>query len=98
MIDNRRKDLLITVLLVDSSPEGKHSIVELEAPWKPVWHTRCSLIEHKELLLRSDLLVITLHSLLDESQMLLQSILVREGVNIDSLKLILILITSPVSA
>ncbi len=98
MVDNRCKDLLIAVLLVDASPEVEHSIVKLEASWKPVRHTRRCLVEHKELLLRSDLLVIALHSLLDECKMVLKSILIRKYVYVDSLKLISVLITSPVCA
>ncbi len=96
VVDHRCRNLVVAVLLMNASPELQQGIEELPASGHPVGHARCCLMEHEEIQLRSQLLVITLLGLLQQLQELLQLCLVREGIDVDSLQLVLLLVSSPV--
>ena len=90
-------NFLITVLLVNASPEIQKSVKQFPSSGKPVGHARRSLVEHKQLLLRSDLLVISLGRFLQKFLKFFQLGFVRKRIDINSLQLISLLVSSPVS-
>ena len=98
VIDDRSGNLIISVTGVNASPEGNQSLIYFPAVRQPVRHTRCSLIEHKEVELRTEFLVIALHSFLNKIEMRFELCFVRECIDINSLQGITVRVASPVCA
>ena len=98
VVDDRRGDLCVAVQLVDASPVLQQGVEELPAARQPVGHARSGGIEHHQVELRTELLVVALHRLLDKGKMRLEVRLVGERIDIDPLQLLPVLIASPVGA
>ena len=98
VVDDRRGDLIVTVARMNRSPVGDQGLVDLPAVRQPVGHARCGLVEHEEVELRSQLLVVALLGLADEVEMSLELGLIRKCIHINSLQGITLLVASPVSA
>ena len=96
IVDERCGDLSVAVPLLDLSRILEEGLIHLPASREPVGHTGSGLVKEEELQLGSELLMIPLLCLLHEFKMRLQSFLVREGVEIDPLELVPVLIPSPV--
>ena len=96
VIYERRCDLGVAMAALYLTAVLKQCLVHLPSTWQPVWHTRSGLVEHEELELCTDLLVVTLTRLLDHLYVLLQLILRRECIHIDTLHVVTLLIASPV--
>ena len=96
VVYERRCDLGVTMAALYLTAVLKQCLVHLPSTWQPVWHTWRSLVEHEELELRTDLLVVTLTRLLDHLYVLLQLILRRECIHIDTLHVVTLLVASPV--
>ena len=96
VIYERSCDLGVAMTTLYFTAVLKQCLVHLPSTWQPVWHTRSGLVEHEELELCTDLLVVTLTCLLDHLYVLLQLILRRECIHIDTLHVVTLLITSPV--
>ena len=84
--------------ILDISGVLHQCLIELPAAGQPVRHSLCGLVEHEELQLRAQFLVVALHSFLDHLQVILELVFVRESIQIHSLHLVSVLIASPVSA
>ena len=98
VIDQGRRDLRVTVTQLHFSRILQKRLIHLPASGKPVRHAGCCLIEHEQLHLRADLLVITLLRLADQIFVCLERGLVRKSVRVDTGHLIPVLVASPVSA
>ena len=98
IINDRSGDLLIAVQVVNAAPVFKQGIEDPPAAGQPVGHTLGGLVEHEQVELRSQLLVVALHGLLDQGLVGLEGLLVREGIGIDPLQGITVLIAAPVGA
>ena len=96
VVYERRCDLGVAMAALYLTAVLKQCLVHLPSTWQPVWHTWSSLVEHEELKLRTDLLVVTLTRLLDHLYVLLQLILRRECIHIDTLHVVTLLVASPV--
>ena len=98
IVDHGSGNLRIAVNFVDSSPVIQKGVIQLPAPREPVGHAGCRGIEHEQIQLRPELLVVALHRFLHEIQMGLQLLLVRERIDIDALQLVIVLVALPVGA
>ncbi len=98
VVDDRRGDLIVAVAGMDRSPVGDQSLVDLPAVRQPVGHARRGLVEHEEVELRAELLVVALLGLADEVEVGLELGLIRKCIHINSLQRIALLVASPVSA
>ena len=98
VVDDGRGDLLVAVRLVDAAPELQQRVEELPAARQPVGHAGCRFVEHEEVELRPDLLVVALLRVLDEGEMRLELLLRRESVGVDARELVALLVAAPVGA
>ncbi len=98
VVDDGRGDLLISVRLVYAAPEIQQGVVKLPASGEPVGHARSGLVEHEQLQLRAELLVVPRLGLGYKLEMLAEGLLVFKGVYVYALKLIVVLVSAPVRA
>ena len=98
LVDQRRGDFGVAVLRLELAGIGQQGLVQLPAPGQPVGHTGGGLVEHEQVQLLADLLVVPLLGFLDHVEVGLQLLLVREGVDIDALQGIPLLVAAPVGA
>ena len=96
VIDYGSLYLLISVPVMDLSPEFHESPVKPPSSWKPVRHSGCGFTEHEQVKLGSELFVISLHSFFDHIKMSLEFILTGKCIDIDPLHYIPLLISSPI--
>ena len=98
VVDDGRGNFLIAVRLVNAAPEFQQRVEELPAARQPVGHAGRRLVEHEEVELRPDLLVVALLCVLDEREVRLELLLRREGVGVDARELVALLVAAPVGA
>ena len=98
VVDDRSGDLIVAVAGMNRSPVSDQGLVDLPAVRQPVGHARRGLVEHEEVELRSQLLVVALLRLANEVKVGLELGLIRKSIHINSLKRITLLVASPVSA
>ena len=98
VVDDGRGNFLIAVRLVNAAPEFQQRVEELPAARQPVGHAGRRLVEHEEVELRPDLLVVALLRVLDEREVRLELLLRREGVGVDARELVALLVAAPVGA
>ncbi len=98
IVDEGRRDLGVAVPLLQLAGELQQLLVHLPAAGQPVRHAGRRLVEHEQLELRAELLVVALLRLADQVLVLLQRLFVRERVRVDAQQGIPVLVASPVGA
>ena len=94
----RARDLLIVVEPVLAAPVCEQGIVKRPAARQEVRHAGSRLVEHEELHLAAELLVVALLRLLDAVEVLLQLVLRRERRSVDSAEHLVLRVAAPVRA
>ena len=98
VVDDRCGNLKVSVAGMDASPVGDQGLIDFPSVRQPVGHARSRLIEHKEIQLRTELLVVALHGLANQVKMCLELGFIRKCIHVDPLQGIAVRIPSPVSA
>ena len=96
VVDDRSRDLLIVMFLMNGAPVFQQRIIQPPAARQPVGHPWSGFIAHEELKLWAELLVVAFLCFFDELQMIGQFFLVFEGIDVDTLQLVPVFVTAPV--
>ena len=95
-VDDRSGNFFIALSGLQITGEGQQCLVELGSAGQPVGHAGGCLIEHEQIQGSADLFVVSLLGFLHPGEMGLELGLIREGVDIDALERIALLVAAPV--